>query len=129
VRNRWWVVGAVVSLAGCAVDMDDSLATTTTIGAEPNGVVVEVLAIDNTFRPETLSVEAGTEVVFVNNGRNAHDVRPADGSDGWGVAADGFEPGDRYSLVFGAPGTYAYYCSIHGTATAGMLGTIEVTAP
>jgi plastocyanin len=31
--------------------------------------------------------------------------------------------------VFDTPGTYVYFCTIHGTASAGMFGTIVVTAP
>ena len=38
-------------------------------------------------------------------------------------------PKATYSHVFDQPGTYAYFCTIHGTATAGMIGTIVVTEP
>lgn len=121
-------------LVGCGVDRSDSLSAPSTEAstAERNGTVVQLLSIDNNFLPATLTVAAGTEVVFVNNGRNAHDVTPAGTSSQaapWGVAAAEFEPGDSYSYVFGTPGTYAYYCSIHGTAKAGMIGTIVVTEP
>ena len=37
-----------------------------------------------------------------------------------------FHPGDIYGHVFTTPGTFAYYCSIHGTAKAGMIGTVVV---
>jgi plastocyanin len=93
----------------------------------PNGEVAEVSAIDNTFRPGNLEVSAGTEVVFTNGGRNDHNIVPSDGSTDWGVEATEFTPGDTYSYVFTTPGTYAYFCSLHGTAAAGMIGTITVT--
>ena len=51
---------------------------------------------------------------------------PVEGDD-WGVEADDFTPGDDYSHRFTEPGTYAYYCSLHGTTTKGMVGTIVVT--
>ena len=53
------------------------------------GVTVEVDALDNTFRPEDVEVQAGTEVLWTNVGRNEHDVAPAEGDD-FGVEAEGF---------------------------------------
>lgn len=92
---------------------------------------MEVVAIDNNFLPQTLTVAAGTEVKFVNNGRNDHDVVPEGDLEvrTWGVLVEDFLPGDSYSYVFTTPGTYVYYCTIHGTSTAGMFGSIEVTEP
>ncbi|MEZ5218471.1 MAG: plastocyanin/azurin family copper-binding protein [Ilumatobacteraceae bacterium] len=92
----------------------------------PNGESVTVVAIDNTFRPEAIEISAGTEVVWNNRGRNEHNVVPLEG-DAWGVATADFGPKASYSHVFTVPGTYPYYCSIHGTATVGMVGTIVVT--
>ncbi|MDO9176379.1 MAG: plastocyanin/azurin family copper-binding protein, partial [Actinomycetota bacterium] len=138
------VLGGLGVMAGCAADPDDSLAaqqaTTTAVLVTvpqseeefpPNGVVSDVLAIDNNFVPAALTVEAGTEVVFLNNGRNDHNVVPPDDLtvSEWGVLDADFMPGDTYSHVFTKPGTYVYVCTIHGTATAGMFGTIVVTAP
>ena len=93
---------------------------------EPTGVVVEVTALDNTFRPERIEVAVGDEVVWINGGRNEHDVLTVEGDD-WGVTVDDFQPGDEYRHVFTEPGEYAYYCTIHGTEKAGMIGTVVVT--
>lgn len=93
----------------------------------PNGETVEVLALDNSFRDETIEIEAGTEVVWDNRGRNDHDVLPADETQAWGVEVEDFAPGDTYATIFGTPGEYPYYCSIHGTKDVGMIGTVIVT--
>ena len=90
------------------------------------GVTVEVQAVDNSFRPEDLEVAAGTEVVWTNDGRTDHDIQMVDGDD-FGVERDDFTPGDEYSFQFTEPGTYAYYCTLHGSETAGMIGSVEVT--
>jgi plastocyanin len=148
-RNAWKAlllasaVGTSV-LSACATDPDDSQQaqqnTTTTplvtvppsdIEYPPNGQSTEVLAIDNNFKPDALTVEAGTEVVFVNNGRNDHNVVPPDDPTvaTWGVLDENFKPGDTYSHTFTKPGTYVYVCTIHGSATFGMFGTIVVTEP
>lgn len=87
---------------------------------------MRVSAVDNTFRPESVSVGAGTEVVWTNDGRNDHNIIPVDGSD-WGVATDGFHPDDTYRYTFVEPGTYRYYCSLHGAVDAGMVGAVDVT--
>lgn len=107
----------------------------------PNGETITIQALDNSFRPVDFEISAGTEVVFENRGRNDHNILPdAVANDeeltallargeAWGVVAAEFVPGDTYSHVFGAPGTYAYYCSIHGSPGAGMYGTLVVADP
>lgn len=111
------LAAAVLATAACGDD-DDPVTLV-------EGVSVDVQAIDNTFRPAEVEVAAGTEVVWANDGRNEHNVVPA-ADDDWGVEADAFAPGDEYSYRFTEPGTYDYYCSLHGTPTKGMVGTIVV---
>jgi plastocyanin len=100
--------------------------STTVPAVEPNGVIVDVAAIDNSFQAESIEVEVGTEVLWENRGRNEHDVLPAGVGEDWGVDEAQFNPGATYGHVFTTPGTFAYYCSIHGTAKAGMTGTVVV---
>lgn len=133
--------------AGCAADPNDDPALQasativlppTTIAAPdapppvtyaPNGEVQSIQAIDNTFRRDTVEIVAGTEVEWQNRGRNDHNIVPVDGAD-WGVVdPTQFGPKVKYSYVFTTPGTYAYYCTIHGTSSKGMVGVITVTAP
>lgn len=90
-----------------------------------DGSAVDVQSLDNTFRPQNIQVRPGTTVTWTNVGRNEHDVLPVEG-DAWGVEVDDFEPGDVYSHTFDDPGVYHYYCSIHGTTTAGMIGAVVV---
>ena len=134
-------VAVTLALTSCATDRDDSLAarqaiTTTTIAPSAqiypaNGDIETVDALDNNFRPQVLTIRAGTAVEFVNVGRNVHNVVPADDKTAttWGVLDAGFQPKGTYTYVFTRPGTYQYYCTIHGTPTAAMFGTINVTAP
>jgi len=89
------------------------------------GDEVAVTSLDNTFRAPAIEVRPGTTVVWTNKGRNEHDVLPA-GGDGWGVEVEDFQPGDVYRHTFDEPGTYHYYCSIHGTTTEGMVGAVVV---
>lgn len=123
----------------CGADPDDSLqalASTTTAAPSavtfpPNGETMKVVALDNNFIPQKIEVKAGTEVRWENNGRNPHNVVPADDPKAttWGVLEAAFQPKATYSRVFDRPGTYVYYCTIHGTPKAAMFGTITVTEP
>ncbi|MEM9468220.1 MAG: plastocyanin/azurin family copper-binding protein [Actinomycetota bacterium] len=82
---------------------------------------------DNAFVQRVVVVSAGTEIVWTNQGRNEHNVRPSiDGA---------FEPistlalaekGQSASLTFDAPGDFPYFCSLHGTATNGQTGRVIV---
>ncbi|HKA83216.1 MAG TPA: plastocyanin/azurin family copper-binding protein [Acidimicrobiales bacterium] len=127
------------SLAACGGDDDSaggdgglSTAGGSSDDSVPEDVVVvdtdpaPVTVLDNSFRPENIEVAPGTEVVWTNKGRNEHNVLHVDGDD-WGVEVDDFQPGATYSHTFDEPGVYRYYCSIHGTTDAGMIGTIVVS--
>src|SRR5829696_6790555 len=74
------------------------------------GDPADVVALDNSFNAEGISVPAGTTVRWVNNGRQDHDI----------------VPGGTYEHTFTAPGTYNYYCTLHGTESAGMVGVVVV---
>jgi plastocyanin len=92
------------------------------------GVTVDVAARDNVFEPETVEVAPGTEIQFTNDGRNDHNVTAVDDDQAIiDVSTSDLGPGDRATRRLTEPGTYHYYCTIHGTETAGMIGTIVVT--
>jgi plastocyanin len=100
-------------------------------GAPPDatlleGDAVQLNAVDNSFQPEAAKVAAGTEVTFVNQGNNDHNVVPEDEDADWAIDAEEFHPGDEVSYTFEDPGTYRFFCSIHGTIDAGMPGVLVV---
>ena len=135
------VIVATILLVSCGADGQDS--GVTTIETVPaNGEVVNIQALDNSFRPVDFEIAAGTEVMFDNRGRNDHNILPDTVKDdagliallasdtsptAWGVASPDFVPGDTYSHLFNVPGVYKYYCSIHGAPGAGMYGTLTVS--
>jgi plastocyanin len=100
-------------------------------GTVPDDVVAvdadpaEITALDNTFDERAIRVRAGTTVRWTNHGHQDHDIVPAEGDD-WGVDAGDFGPGTTYEHRFDRPGTYNYYCTIHGTAARGMVGVVVV---
>ena len=124
------IVGLIAALsapllAACGSTAGSSPTGTTVI---PKSGTIAVQALDNRFEPKEVTITAGSTVTWTNDGANVHDVVPAEGTD-YGVKPDGFKPGATYSTTFSTPGTYAYYCSLHGTATKGMTGTVVVVSP
>jgi plastocyanin len=71
------------------------------------------------FAPATLTVPAGTRVVWTNQDEEPHVITSA-GS--LFASSKGLDTSDSYAVTFSKPGTYAYYCSIHPM----MVGTIIV---
>lgn len=120
--------------AACGNDDDPSVGGSGGGGSEAAGLEdvvvlegdrIEVTAIDNTFRDQNIQISAGATVVWENDGAQDHNILPS-GENGWGVDEEEFEPGDSYEWTFSQPGVYQYYCSLHGTEDAGMIGAVVV---
>lgn len=96
------------------------LALPTIAGAQSTDVAVT----DNTFEPETVTVAVGDTVTWSVSGANPHTITAEDGSFDQAVSS-----GDTFEQVFDTPGTYDYYCTIHGApGGVGMAGTVVVQA-
>ena len=83
----------------------------------PSGPRVEIQNF--AFMPKTLTVRAGSKVVWTNLDEEPHIVVSAGGNF---PNSPGLDTNDSYSATFDKPGTYTYYCSIHPM----MVGTIVV---
>jgi plastocyanin len=86
--------------------------------------VVTVSIRDNTFSPANLSIEDGTTVRWVNDGRNVHNVTPGRRSTSYG--SGNLKPGKSYVQTFPEAGSFAYYCTLHGTPTSGQHGRVSI---
>jgi plastocyanin len=119
--------GALVAVgAGCATS-SASLAPTgssDTLTPVKSGTV-KISARDNSFNTEKITVSVGSKLVWTNDGRNDHNI-VAVGETPFHVEATNFGPKATYEYVPQTPGTYRYYCSIHGTDSKGMPGTVQV---
>jgi plastocyanin len=94
-------------------------------GGPPDAVEIQLLSSGgNRFEPANVTIAAGTTVTWTWVG-GFHDVtatgNPAFPSSGAPVA-----PPKTFSHTFNTPGTYTYFCSVHGSPTEGMRGTIVV---
>lgn len=87
-----------------------------------------------TFSPQTIDINAGDTVTFLNFG-GLHNVDADDGSfrcaqgcDGDGHGGSGNPSGQLWSVSIDFPnaGTIGYFCETHGAPGSGMFGTIHV---
>ena len=98
-------------------------------GLHASGAISSVLAADAkvtisdfAFKPDRVTVTAGSVVTWTNSAGRAHTVT----SDKGGMLDSGsIGAGAAYGNLFDTPGTYAYHCTIHPDR---MKGTVVVTA-
>lgn len=84
------------------------------------------------FDPSATTVPVGTAVTWTWNSCSndpyygetcvKHNVTWDDGS----APASPSQSSGTYSRTFATAGTYAYHCTIHGTTSSGMRGTVTV---
>ncbi len=72
------------------------------------------------FSPEPVTAKVGDVIGWTNNDSAGHTATLDDGT----CTTDTIASGTTQALVFSAPGTYPYHCSIHPTQ---MKGTITVS--
>lgn len=91
-------------------------ATTPATAAGPTEVKVDI--VNFAFQPATITIPAGTTVVWTNTSPTEHTV--ADKNLTW--SSHILEQGQTYQRTFDQPGTFTYICTIHPE----MVGTIIV---
>ena len=76
---------------------------------------------DDVFDPVSKTVSVGASVSWQWTGTHQHNVT-------WVVAStnSATQTTGTFMRTFPTAGSYVYYCTIHGTPTAGMMGTIVV---
>ncbi|HEX9581537.1 MAG TPA: plastocyanin/azurin family copper-binding protein [Gemmatimonadales bacterium] len=107
---------AAAALVGCITLLIACGETT-----EPAGSTVAVR--DDNFNPSTQTVAVGETVTWQWTGNNQHNVTWVNPS---GTSNSPTQSAGTYTRNFSAAGTNDYFCTIHGTATSGMRGTVVV---
>ncbi|MET0750584.1 MAG: cupredoxin family copper-binding protein [Solirubrobacterales bacterium] len=117
--------GALAATAGCGGSEDGpeaaSASAATTIADSGGAAARSADAIeiaDFKFDPETIRVEAGTEVTWTNSDDAPHTATADDGAFDTGNLAKG----ESKSVELDHPGSLSYYCRFHPF----MKATVEV---
>jgi plastocyanin len=93
--------------------------------AQPNcaGVQAKVIVRDSSFSVPVVTIDPGQPVCWTWTGTEAmHNVKADNGSFTSGMP----DTKGNFQVTFNTPGTYGYYCQVHGSLTAGMRGTVIV---
>lgn len=112
---RSGTVGMTPGGAGQMPDMPGMSSSRAAPPAGPNAVTIDNFA----FAPQTLTVRAGTTVIWTNHDEEPHTVAAKDGS----FRSPGMDNGGSYTFTFAKAGTYEYICSIHPFMRAAVVVT------
>lgn len=94
---------------------------TASTAAGSGAATVTVEICDNCFKPDTVTVNVGDTVTWMQMGQRPHDVTAQNGAFS---SPRRMMNGASFSYTATAPGTYNYECTIH----AGMNGVLMVQA-
>ncbi len=84
-------------------------------------VGMTIQATDNlVFVPATSTAQVGQVIEFKNTGSIAHTVTFLDSNDGC-LTDNTLNPGSTWDVMFTAPGTYHYLCTIHAPNMKGQI--------
>lgn len=105
-----------------------SAASTPAPTTAPAGATTASVSLRNTsYNPKTITVRVGTQITWTNSESAGipHTVTSGAPNAPNGTFDSGtLNPGQTFQFTFNTPGTFAYYCRIHGAA---MTGTVTVT--
>jgi plastocyanin len=79
---------------------------------------------NNRFEPANVTIPVGTTVTW-NWVGGIHNVMPT-GSPAFTGSGNPVSAPHTFSQTFSSPGTYVYFCVVHGSPAGGMRGTIVV---
>ena len=111
---------AVAAAVLAALAAPSRLPALDAVAASAAAPAQQVTISNFTFAPATVEVAAGTRLVWKNEDDTPHAVVGADG--GSPIHSPALDTDDEYGVVFSAPGTYRYFCSLHPH----MQGTVVV---
>lgn len=93
--------------------------------APASAATVNVSIVNFSYNPNPVTITAGDTIVWTQNGSAPHTVTADDNSFNSGTLTTG----QTFSRTFDTPGTFRYYCTIHGGPNGtGMSSSIVVQA-
>jgi len=110
-------IAAVAMLSAAAAFAPPPRGTAAEAAAPARAVTVKIANF--AFGPAAVTVPAGTQVTWLNDDDDAHDIVADDRS----FRSQPLDTGDSYAFTFSKPGTYGYHCGLHPH----MVGKVVVT--
>lgn len=107
----------IIVLTGDAASGESASTDSAPVAAQEAGAAVKVDITNFKYKPETITVKAGSKVTWVNNDVAPHTATADDAFD-----TGNLEKGDSKAVTLSKPGSYSYVCEFH----AFMTGTVVV---
>jgi len=116
-KRRFMLVFLVVFLAFAVTSCASSSNGSTDVTSNGNtGDQTPAVSIENfAFKPQVLTVQVGTTVVWTNNDTTAHNIKSNT------FNSPELKKGETFEFKFENPGTYDYSCGIHPTMTGKII--------
>lgn len=106
-------LATIFFVSGCGAS--DQGSTVTTASSEASGP--QVIIANHSFDPDTVTIDAGETLTWVNQDGPNHDVIADNGE----FASQALSTGESFSFTFTDAGTYPYHCGIHPDMTATVI--------
>ena len=123
-RSALVVPVAVLALGGCGKDSkgdkEANKPPASANGSVPLSGEAPVDIVNYEFKPQKVTVKAGSKVTWTNTDTAIHDIK--DTSPLATPQSKDMSKGDTFSITYGQPGSYSYICGIHQY----MMGSVEV---
>ena len=131
--TTWLVLLAAGACGGGTTENNNGNNNGNDFPGDPGGSPVQAATVevrDNQFQPNAVVVAVGGTVTFSWVGGAGHSVTPS-GSPSFSPTAGVSFPPKELTVTFTSPGTYHYYCIIHGGSDGyggqgNMIGTVTV---
>jgi len=107
----------IIVLTGDAASGESASTDSAPVAAQEAGAAVKVDITNFKYKPETITVKAGSKVTWVNNDVAPHTATADDTFD-----TGNLEKGGSKAITLSKPGSYSYVCEFH----AFMTGTVVV---
>ncbi len=116
-------LGMVLLLVGCSADsattQPPAAGSRETPAASSRAAGREVVIDNFTFRPETLTILAGTKVTWINHDDVPHTATSTAKPRVFDSRT--LDTDERFSFVFTTPGAYEYFCAVHPKMTGRII--------
>ena len=97
------------------------------IGGALTAATINVTVTNNAFTPQAFNANVGDVVVWSFT-QGTHNVTSSVVPSGASSFMSGNLSSGTFSYTITTAGTYGYFCSLHGTATSGMVGGFQATS-
>ena len=106
-------------LAIIALTLFAAITPSRSASAADNATPPVAVKIDNfSFSPQTITIPAGTEIIWTNQDDIPHTVVSDDKTT---FKSRPLDTDEKFSFTFTSKGTYNYFCSIHPKMTAKIV--------